>query len=465
MAEISEQQGSRENNAAEAVVRRQIRQTIEDPISLIFRDGMYKGLSVYLGSAITEVDGEQSAVWASQDGHSIRDGANFKKLSPRSIRLEVDFYSEFEDVSHHLENLYTMQEIDPETGRAPTLFYSEGPDISIAPLVCKRISYKKTDPFLGDRGFRHIVAQIFLEVLGGKVSDHKLGRPFTETELTRARAASTKQERERQGTALLAEEAFIACLGEERSREVSELVQEERLNDPGVVSSLPTDVLVQTAVAGLSSADTLQQSEAQVRAAIAFEMAKKVDGVGGQAQILARAILGGNSLGLAADLAEQLPQFQADFALIADSILKQDLSADSAVFSSPTANGHLISMAGCGLSVRPDASALGTGLTPEQEKFFEEELGGQASDAAARDQLILERLNKVLKEDAETIQKELGLDNVELAEAIKNAQPFESKDSFVQRVSSDSSVTGFSIWQSFLDSQASGNANSFEVES
>lgn len=431
---------------------RKVKNTVQDPIGIYFKDGAYKGLLVDLGTAILEVSHDQTAEWAKQDTGSIRAGSNFKSVSPRTITLQVEFYDSERDITPRTENLMTLQEIDSTIGSAPTLFYQEGKLINVSPVVCTSIKIKKSEPFLGDRGFKYAVVDLTLELLGGKTSDQVFAKPLTDTELTKAKATQTAAERERQGSVLIAKKALVKCLGEKESDKVAQLLESDKLKDVAALKALPTGTLIQIAVAGLIDKDTLKKIEPDLRAGLVAEMAKKTDGVGTNARLLATVIAGGSAT-LPPDLQKAVPQLQQDYALIAEAIVKQDLGQSSAVYNSRTANQSLINVGACGMSIRADASKVKPGgfVAPEQMAFFKQKLGAQADDPAAREKLVLEELNKALGGKDEEIKQKFTLSTDEELKALKNGKPYKSKDEFVQRLASTSTITGLSVWGGFVD--------------
>lgn len=431
------------------------------PCRIVFLSGRYKGKPLDLGVAIAESGHSQTSTWEPQDGRSVRVGSTFKNVDGRKFQLTLQFYSPDKDISEQVENVYTLQEIDGQTGLGPTLYYEEG-DIKVAPVVVNgQITVKKQHPFPGNKGFHFAEVQIPLELLGGKASEHRFAKPLIETELTRAAAKETQAEREKQGTIAVVQQALADCLSPQQNAELVDLLQGDKLTQAGEVAKLSSAGFIQAAVAGLVPKSVLGDPsiQAKLQRDLAVEMARNTDGVGSYAGALASAIQG-NVAPLPADLQSQVPTLQEQYTVIVDAIVNQQLDDKSLVFSNAATANRLISTASCGLRMRNSgATALQTQVSPELQQYFDSKLGALATDPAAQEKLILDEVNRMLADKGVAdvdVRSRLGLSSDEQVRVLRNAVPFLSKDQFVQRFRTG--VEGLAAWASFTDYLASSNS-------
>jgi len=435
------------------------------PCKIVFLSGPYKGKPLNLGNGIIKSDQSQQQNRRNQEGHSLRLGSNFVNISTRDFNLTLEFYSPDKDISEWVENCMTLQQIDPATGNAPTLLYTEGEIKSVAPLICRGIKVSKEHPFPGGKGFHYAKVDISLELLGGKESEHRFAKPLMDTELTRWNKKITDAERERQGTIATATAVLAKCLTPQENQQLTNLLEGNKAGNIGAVAGLSSSALMQAAVAGLIPKEVLEKLGSKLDDAIANEIAGKTNGVGKYSGRLADAIQTGNTGGLPADLKSQVEQLQVDYAAIKKAISNQDLSRNSSVFGRSATAQTLIKIAACGLTMRQSgASGISKDQSnpPEWDAYFQAKLGQKASDQVARDQFVKDEINKALSDknvtDAQIVEK-FGLANEQQAKKLRNYQPFKSKDDFILRASS-AGVVGRSIWASFIEGAVAANESS-----
>lgn len=427
------------------------------PCQITFLEGMYKGQDLYLGIGLDGVGGGQRAERAGQGAHSIRVSSTFKSVSQREFSLKLQFYSPDRDVSYELENLFTLQEIDPSSGRSPVILYKEGA-IEVAGLVCTNITPRKSYQF--EAGFHLGEADISLELIGGKASEHRFAKPLIETELTAWKAKTNALERERQGAIAVSAQLLAACLTEDESNQVAGLLEKRQAGNAGAVRSLSSSAFIQAAVAGMIPQDTLAQLEDKLGTDLAIEMARTTDGAGTNAQRLAAAILSGNPAGLPPDLAAQVPELRADYAAIRQAIASQELSPEKSIYANPIAADRLFKLGGCGIKMRQaGASAIAKQqqTPPAWEALFASKLGDRAADPVAREQFVLEAINKNLNDKSisdEQLQLLLRLPGKERVEAVRNGKPYRSKADFVAIAGFNQVIAGEAAWSAFIDAMA-----------
>lgn len=436
------------------------------PCKIVFLTGKYKGKALDLGVAISETSHSQTSTWEPQDGRSIRIGSTFKNVGSRQFQISLQFYSPDKDISEQVENIFTLQEIDEQTGFAPTLLYREG-SVRVAPVVVSgAITLKKQHPFPGGKGFHFCEMQIPLELLGGKASEHRFAKPLTETELTRAAAKQTEAERQKQGTIVVAQQLLIDCLSPQENQQLQDLLQGDKLTQPGEVSKLDSSAFIQAAVAGLIPKSVLQDPniQAKLQRDLATELARKTDGVGNYGGALASAIQGNASI-LPNDLRDQVAKLKDDYLQIEDAISRQELDDRSPIFTDSGAANRLISVASCGLRMR-NSGASGIqkliDVPPEQRVYFEAKLGNRAEDQVARDQLVLDQINKVLVDGSVSdsdIQTQFNLGSAERVKALRNGVPYLSKDEFVKRL--PLGVEGLNAFSSYTTYLTENSTSSF----
>lgn len=408
-----------------------------EPVQIIFLAGKHKGQTLDLGIAVEGILHSQSAEWETQEADGIRVGINFKRLSSREISLSLTFADLHEDISHLVENVATLHEIGDGEKQPPFVMLVQG-SMRIAPCVCTTFNPQYDNPHSGRKGFR-LVKSLELKFLlaGGKGSEHALGKPLTSTPLGDAAAQQTQLERQREGQREVTRLLLADCLGEEGSDRLTELIDQGKLNDPGAIASLPPAAFVQGAIAGLFSTETLSDKSLQnkLRQDLSLVIAQNENGVGNQqAQGFANAMLTGDVSQLPNFLQEQAIATQADFEQILESVLAQDLGDESEVFvSGSTAGERLRSGFGsCGLSLRQ---------------------AGAGSIVSTDDVEMLNKINSFLTDSNITDEQVLSrfqLANVSQVRLLRNGQPYQSKNEFIQHVSQGTNgQNGYVLWSRF----------------
>lgn len=437
------------------------------PCAIMFQSGQYQGLELDLGGAIVTTDQDQSADWKSQQGMSLRVAKNFSNVSTAVFKLTLEFWSPSDDISEWTENCKCLQEIDPDTGQAPTLLYVEG-SIRVSPCFCSSVRIKKEYPFDGGKGFHYGKVDVTLEVLGGKTSEHRFAPPFVETELTRLKKSKTKKERQKEGVAAVAESQLAKCLSAGDNQKMGEMIKEEKFSDVEAVRSLAKTSpsgLLQAATSGLIPKEVLAKIDTELRTAIAIEIARKQDGVSGsnkQVQAaLASAVLGQASA-LPADLQSQVPALRDAQQAIYSAVSQQQLDSNSPVFTRGEIAEQLIRVASCGLNMRNSGAVKvnGSNMPPEQKAFFDSKLKDQSGNKQARDKLVLEEINKSLGKDVTDaqLQTRFGLASPEQAKSLRNGKPYKSQEAFVKQFGATSGISGHAAWDTFIGFAASSSS-------
>ena len=78
----------------------------------------------------------------------------------------------------------------------------------IAPIVCTSFNTTLAEPHPEDKGYRHAKIDLRLKLVGGKDSEHALGKPLTATPLVDELAEQTAIERQQEGIQQVTELAF-----------------------------------------------------------------------------------------------------------------------------------------------------------------------------------------------------------------------------------------------------------------
>lgn len=414
-----------------------------DPCSLTFLNGPYEGQTIDLGLAINTVSGEQSADWPEQASKGIRAGLNFDKLSSRSFQLSLEYWSLSEDVFHLLENVATAQEIGDGERQPPFLLFQLGSAI-IAPVVCTSYSPTLSEPHSGRKGFRYGKCELQLKMAGGRDSEHALGKPLTATPLGDVRATQTRLEQQRQARRQTAQTLLAPCIGQQGSEVLVTMIDEGKLADPAAITTLPPETLAQAAIAGLFPAEALgnETVAAQVRAAIASEMAAREPGLGIFARQVAQGWLnGGNFAGItSAAVLEQAQALQPEFEAIAAAVINQ--SFGKVLEPGSTAGERLRQFGACGLRLRNSGSV--------NVRSPQDEAG------------TLARLNEFVSQtqNDEALKQRFGITTDAEVKALRNGNPYQSRQQFIEHMSQGASVNGIALWSRFESAPAEPPAES-----
>lgn len=406
-----------------------------DPCSLTFLNGPYEGQTLDLGLAVNTVSQNQSANWQDQSAKGIRAGVNFDGLSPREFRLELEFWALSEDVFHLLENLATAQEIGNGDRQPPFLLFQQG-SATIAPVVCTSISHTLSEPHTGRKGYRYGKSELQFKIVGGRDSEHALGKPLTATPLGDVRATQTRLEQQRQARRQTTQTLLAPCIGQQGSEALTTLIDQGNLADPGSIAALPPETLAQAAIAGLFPAETLgnEAVAGRVRAAIASEMAAREPGFRTNARLVAQGWLnGGNFSGITdPPVLEQAQALQSEFEAIANAVIKQSFS--NVLEPGNTAGERLRQFGACGLRLRNSGAV--------DVRSPQDEAG------------TLARLNEFVSQtqDDEAIKQRFGITTDAEVKALRNGNPYQSRQQFIEHMSQGAAVNGIALWSRFESS-------------
>lgn len=406
-----------------------------NPCELIILNGEYQGQSIDLGLAVNSTFHEQSANWRNQSTKGIREGINFDGLSPREIRIELDFVSLSEDVFHLLENIAALQEIGGGERQPPFLMWVQG-SARIAPVVCTGFTHTLEYPHPGRKGFRHGRCEIRLLLPGGKDSEHSLGKPLTAIPAGDIRDAKTRLENQQRSQVQVANLLLAPCIGERGSREVETLIQENRLNDPAAYANLSPETITQIAIAGIIPKSVLENPfiRDKVKAAIAASMAAAEPGISYYARVVADGLLTGNFGGISDPrVLQQAIQLKSDFDAISSAVLNR--SPGSVLRPGNTAGERLRRFGACGLSLR-NTGAL-------QVRGFKNE--GETLDA----------INTLIAEGSDSeIRRRFGVSTDDEIRAIKNGGPYQDRNQFIEHLSRGGSINAVALWSRFEQTTA-----------
>jgi hypothetical protein len=388
-----------------------------------------------LGLAVNSAVHEQSANWRNQSTKGIREGINFDGLSPREIRIELEFASISEDVFHLLENIAALQEIGGGERQPPFLMWVQG-SARIAPVVCTGFTHTLEYPHPGRKGFRHGRCEIRLLLPGGKDSEHSLGKPLTAIPAGDIRDTKTRLENQQRSQVQVANLLLAPCIGERGSREVETLIQENQLNSPAAYANLSPETIAQVAIAGIIPKSVLEDPviRDKVRAAIAASMAAAEPGIGYYARVVADGLLTGNFGGIPDPrVLEQAIQLKPDFDAIAEAVLNR--SPGSVLRPGNTAGERLRRFGACGLSLRSAGALQVRGLKNEGE--------------------TLDAINTLIAENNDSeIRRRFGVSTDDEVRAIKNGGPYQSRNQFNEHLSRSASINAVALWSRFEQSTA-----------
>jgi hypothetical protein len=432
------------------------------PARIVFLSGPLKGKAIDPGTGFQDSRSSQSANWSTQEGHGIRVGKTFKNIGSRQWQLTMEYYKPDGDVSRLVENVFHLQELDPETQEPPRLHYQEGAT-KVAPVICTSIAPEKDHPLPGGNGFHYAKVAITLELLGGRGSEHRLAKPLTETELSEYAQSVSRAQRERDGTVAAAKTALADCLTPGDAAAVESLLKDDKAGDAGRVGGLSDTALMQVVVAGLVPPAVVEQLGGRLDDALAQRLAATLPGVGKNNPVLGKAVassIRGTPVPLPPDIQKEIPELQTDYQLINAALKTQKLGDNDPVMGRATASDRVRRVGACGLRLRQSNSAQilkqqSGGLPAELSKYFNAELGSEAANPQARDKHVLDKANDALsKDDAKKIRDRFKLKTNEQAEALKKGRPFKSKEDFAKAIDPKNTATGLTAWSAFTDDLA-----------
>lgn len=412
-----------------------------EPISLVFLSGLYSGKSIDLGLFAGEMSHSQSANWNDQGTNGIRDGVTFSNISPREIGITVEYADIQHDITHLAEAVALLQEIGDGEKTPPKLLLVQGNN-KMAPLVCTSFQQTYSEPHGGrQRGFRHVKIEMRFKLYGGKASEHALAPPLASTPLKDEIARQTEVERQQQARVDVTELLLADCLGQQGSDALTNLIEQNRLNDPAAVAALPDDALVQGAIAGLFSKETLQNQTVndRLRVALASVMAANEPGVlaSPRARLFAEALITGNPARLSPQYQEQAIRTKADYDALLTAIVNQDLAEDSSIFADGSSTGERLrsGFGSCGLSLRGNGG-------------LDIRAGGSSGDAER-----LRQINELLAAPETTdadIKEQFGLTGDRQIKALRNGAPYQTRQAFIDHIAQlGNKTSAWGIWQRF----------------
>lgn len=460
VARIGGRHGVPQKNNPRSTLDRQLRRATRPayyaPLEITFLTGTLKGETLdlnpadrsLLGLAIMEVDQSQQANWPDRSEKGIRVGSQFDGVGARPFRFPVMFWSETDDVSQLVENLFILHEIQPDTSTPPTLLLRQG-TVEADPCVCTEISVKYTDPFPGAlKGFRRARVDLSFKLLGGAVSQHSMARPLGPSILQDIRQDQSQADRDRKGEAAVTERLLHPCLKDEAAK-VEKLMLENELNAAGL-SELSPNARVQLAIAGKIPGDTLQDPgfAAKLKEDLALVIAQNEDGVGkvtAETRRFAEAIATGKPDGLPERLAAVHGSARSAYDETLAAITTGNWDNKSPLFTNPELTRRLQNFGSCGLRLR----AKGGEKAKESALNGGRSSGGQSSSQ----QTVLNRVNQLISEKSDSELKEIfGFKSNTDVRRLRGGAPYTTQKDFIDRMSKDKmSIAGVDAWKNVED--------------
>lgn len=411
------------------------------PVTITFLTGVYKGQTIDLGLSINEISHSESAEWESQAGDSIRPGLNFKNLSNREISFTLTYFDLNLDSSHLVENLKHLKEVAGEEKAPPRLLLVQG-DMRAVECVCTDIQDKYSDPLPGRKGMRKCEVSITFKLNGGLNNANALGGPLTSTPLQDYRATLTEKERQKLGRQRVASLLLAQCLGPEGSDQLERLINDNAQSDIQRIAQLDPNVFVQSAIAGVFTTEILasERLKAKLKQDLALVVAQNEPGISNTPEVrrFAEAMASGNPTGLTQRAQDQYGNVKPDYDKILKAVEAQKLDESAEIFDrnqNRTAAGRLYDSGTCGLDMRRLGAAKLSPTTQEDSK-------------------VLKEINTFFsgKPTDEQIKERFGLQTESQIRAVKNGQPYQTKDQFIAKSSNSSSgLTGYKLWSNFME--------------
>jgi hypothetical protein len=438
-------------NQPRSTIDRQLRSATRPayyaPLEITFLTGTLKGETLdlnpggrsLLGLGVNEVDQSQQANWPDRSEKGIRVGSQFDGVSARTFRLSIEYWSDREDVSQLVENLFLLQEIQPDTSTPPTLLVRQG-KIEADPCVCTEISPKYDKPLPGGiAGYRHAKVELSFKLLGGVVSQHSLARPLGPSILQDLRQDESQADRDRKGEAAVVERLLHPCLKDEAAK-VEEMILKNQLTPSGL-SSLTPNARVQLAIAGKIPGDTLKDPAFadRLKEDLALTIAQNEDGVGkstAQTRLFSQAIATGSADGLPPSLAPALPSARSTYDETLSAITSGNWDNKSPLFSQPELTRRLQNFGSCGLRLRAKGAEPAKG-------------DGQASGAPSSQQGTLNQINRAIATKSDDELKTLfGFKNNTDVRQLRSGAPYTGQQQFLDRLTkANSSIAAVDAWK------------------
>lgn len=412
------------------------------PVSLQVQEGEFKGRFLDLGIEVGEVNHEQTAEWEVQKGDGVRAGANFKKLSPRSISFSCGFFVLNEDVAQLAENLAILHQITIEGRTPPKCLLIQG-TLRAQAVYCKSIKEKFTAPHPKDKGYRRVIVELVFELAGGKNSPDSMGKPLAPNSQTDWKNSTTATERDRVGNLQVAQSLLSPSLTPKAEGELTSLIQNNQLKSVPEVSKLDSNAFIQGVTAGVFNKGFLKSPAIanKLKIDLAAVLAANEDGAGLESRKLADAILKSDPAGLSPKLQKEFDKIRGDYDTILDAMQSQQLDDKSShkVFSRAkggTALARLMDVAAPGLALR-NAGGAGIGQPQGNEKE------------------TIDAINKFIASNTdEQIKKKFNLTTETQLIVLKNSAPYTTKAQFLQEAARGSTtVKGFDLWATFTEDE------------
>ena len=440
-------------------LRRHARATEDpEPVSITFLTGDYKGQTLKIGKDLglitTQMSDETGAEWKSREEPNIRSGHSFVSLEEYIFTVKVTMWDHGEDIQHLSENLKVMMMVGSGRGEGdsgspspPFLFLRVG-SRQAKPVYCSKVSTELTEPFVGTKGFRQADITMTFVLEGGVDTENATGYPLTATPLIDYLQSTTDRERQEQGRQEVVDLLLAPCLGEDGSRQLDELIRDDRLNRPEDVAQLDDNTLVQAVVAGIVPKQVREDPafRERFRNALASVMASSTNGIGAvdgeSPRTFARAILTGDASRVSPNLASQAQRAIQDFPTFFDELLS-DRSKNQRIFTTPELQRELTRFGGCGVS-----------LSRVQSDLFQTD--------NREDQKILEEINSYLQSNPsdEEIRTRFGLESESQVRTLRNGMPYASRDAFVQHSARPGSgMHGHAMWSEFIKTRPTETPN------
>jgi hypothetical protein len=407
-----------------------------NPCKLIILNGTFANKAIDLGIDIPEISHSEAPSWESQESDKVRPGLNFKNLGNRSISFDCTFFDLNNDVSHLAENLKHIAQITGNEAAPPRLLYVQGA-LRAVECVCTAFTDKYSDPLPGNKGYRKAVCSIELKLNGGRDNANALGAPLSPTPLQDQINRESAQDRQKREKAGIIDTLMAPCL-KEKSAELRQLVDSNKQGNIDAIARLSPETFVQSAIAGVFSPELLKSDRLQskLKQDLALAIAQNEPGVMNHPISRNFAVaLASNDVGYAPqNMRDRFPKKYSDYQKILEAISEQTLDAAAAVFGNDnrSAAETLYGVGSCGLDLRRNGG---------------KNLGATSGDDAKN----LKSINEFFasKPNTARIAERFGVDH-SAAESLKNGQPYQSKNEFIQHASlGKTESVGYGLWSLF----------------
>lgn len=435
------------------------------PLKIRFLTGVYKDQLLEIGFNIKELATSQTAEWEKGKNTSIRVGHNFVSISPRTFNLTLEFWSLNEDIQQLVENIAHLHEITDNSATPPKIQFAFGSTL-IDPLICTSFNFKYDTPLPNQKGMRHGTVDLVFELDAGAGTKHQLAPPLASTPLGDYKQRTTRAERQKRGIIDSAKTQLAPCLSPESNVKIGAIFEENRLGDPTAIAVLPADTFINLALAGSISKEILNRVEIQekLKNDLAERLAIKEEGIGQNKAALKAAIISGDFSALPAEFNEAqtisyesaegkaltkteslFEQISGDYQSILTAIQEQKLDSSSPIFStknSVTAIQRITAIGSCGIGLRISGAP-------------------KIADIQGSNAVLLAGINNAISlakndEEIKTIFNLASNTPETVIRKLKNAQPYKTKENFLQDASRDNlGITGIILWSSFSKHESS----------